>query len=385
MEQLRNLFFLYLDSPRRRSAIKGTSDSKGDNYLLYGLERYRKSGYTVRHNLETARRSSPLVHLLSRLINRGIRFYGGIGGDFRSIIACHKVMNQSDVILSTVDPVGIPLALCKATSFIHRPAVYTSMGFPERIQRFRSERAVNSYRRIFSRMDGFVAYGYEEFRLLKAWLQYEGAEDAVHFVPFGVDIDFFSPGQEKREPEVDIVSVGADSYRDFPLLLALARSKPALRIEIITSREHRDRLGALPPNITTVCNIPIEQMKKRMEASVAVVLPIKENSYSGATTTLLQAMALKKPVVVSQVGAIRKGYFLKDGENCLFVEPGNEEELVQKSSALLANRQLQKTLAENGRETVVQNLTQDHYVSRMLSVLTHCHREYFTKVQLRSE
>ncbi len=36
------------------------------------------------------------------------------------------------------------------------------------------------------------------------------------------------------------------------------------RIEIITSREHAERLTDLPSNIKIVCDIPLEQMKKRL-------------------------------------------------------------------------------------------------------------------------
>ena len=60
-----------------------------------------------------------------------------------------------------------------------------------------------------------------------------------------------------------------------------------------------------------------------MEARV-VALPVRENSYSGATTVLLQAMALGKPVVVTRTKAIETGYGLVDGENCRLVAPGDD-------------------------------------------------------------
>ncbi len=376
VDQLQKLFFLYRDSPRRREAINNTFQSLGDNYLLYGLQEYRDQGYIIRHNLETARRSSRFVHIFSWLINKGLGFYGGIGGDFRSVIACRKMMNKSDIILSTVDTVGIPLALFNAKNFISRPVVYTSIGFPERIARFRNEKAVEKYCNIFSNLDAIIGYGYEEFRLLKAWLSNGDGDASVHFVPFGVDTDYFSPGKKRVDPEVDILSVGADSYRDFSLLLSLARAYPEYRIEIITSREHRERLGEQPGNVQIVCDIPLEQMKSRLDASRVVVLPIIENSYSGATTTLLQAMAMEKPVIVSRVGAIKAGYFLKDGNNCLFVEPGDERGLIQKTVLLMNDLQLQKKLSFNARVTVQQNLTWAHYVNKMLTILTDTQKEY---------
>jgi hypothetical protein len=44
-----------------------------------------------------------------------------------------------------------------------------------------------------------------------------------------------------------------------------------------------------------------------------VALPVRENTYSGATTVLLQALALGKPVVVSRTSAIATGYGLWTG------------------------------------------------------------------------
>ena len=64
-------------------------------------------------------------------------------------------------------------------------------------------------------------------------------------------------------------------------------------------------------------------MKRRLEEARVVALPVLDNSYSGATTVLLQAMALGKPVVVSRTKAIARGYGLADGDNCRLVEPGD--------------------------------------------------------------
>jgi len=86
-------------------------------------------------------------------------------------------------------------------------------------------------------------------------------------------------------------------------------------------------------------------------------------------------------VVVSRVGAIRDGYYLKDGYNCLFIEPGDEEELIRKTNLLVSDVQLQKTIARNACKTVRQNLTWEHYINNMRVVLNHCYQEYLKKEQ----
>ncbi len=140
-------------------------------------------------------------------------------------------------------------------------------------------------------------------------------------MPFGVDTEAFAP--TARAPEVDVVSVGADPHRDFELLLDVARSLPRTSFELVTSGEHARALGPLPANVRVDSDLPFDAMRARLERGRVVVLPVRENSYSGATTVLLQAMALAKPVVVTRTAAIATGYGLVDGENVRLVAPGD--------------------------------------------------------------
>ena len=112
----------------------------------------------------------------------------------------------------------------------------------------------------------------------------------VAFVPFGVDIDAFRPGDAPAD--LDVVSVGADPHRDFELLLAVARALPDVRFLVVASAEHARSLGERPPNVSVETDLPFDEMRDRLGRARVVALPVRENSYSGATTVLLQAMAL---------------------------------------------------------------------------------------------
>ena len=69
------------------------------------------------------------------------------------------------------------------------------------------------------------------------------------------------------------------------------------------------------------------RVRDRLAQARVVALPVSDNSYSGATTVLLQAMAMGKPVVVSRTDAIAEGYELEDGVNCRLVKPGDAQGL----------------------------------------------------------
>ena len=110
-------------------------------------------------------------------------------------------------------------------------------------------------------------------------------------------------------------------------------------------------------------------MRDRLERARVVALPVRENSYSGATTVLLQAMALGKPVVVTRTAAIATGYGLEDGENVRLVEPGDEAAFGAALDDLLVDESRARALGAGARATVEAGLTWDRYVDRLADVL----------------
>ena len=100
-----------------------------------------------------------------------------------------------------------------------------------------------------------------------------------------------------------------------------------------------------------------------------LALPVVDNTYSGATTVLLQAMALAKPVVVSRTRAIASGYGLVDGENCRLVEPGDATRFRQALEGVLSDESHARALGSRARRTVEDGLTWEDYVDRVEDVL----------------
>ena len=110
-------------------------------------------------------------------------------------------------------------------------------------------------------------------------------------------------------------------------------------------------------------------MRHRLARARIVALPVCENSYSGATTVLLQAMSLGKPVVVTRTAAIATGYGLVDGENVRLVVPGDGDALGRAIAAVLDDDGRAATLGARARETIELELRWDRYVDRLETVL----------------
>ena len=360
-----SVFFLYRDSPERRRALAAPPGSP-ERYALAGLDELRARGLAASHNLE---RSRPPIW--ARLAGGSLRWAleraGGYGGDFATVLASLRRANHADVVFSTVDTVGIPALLLRRAGALRPPLVYAAIGLPERLERLRSARMRRLYASALASCEAVIAYSEHEVEVLREWVERHGARARVEFVPFGVDVESLRPGS--AEPGDDVVSVGADPHRDFALLVGVAKRLPEASFRIVTTAEHARALPLLPPNVAIETDLPFDEMRARLAAARVVALPVRENSYSGATTVLLQALALGKPVVVTRTRAIASGYGLVDGESCRLVAPGDEDAFERAVTELLDDDELARALGAAGRVTVERELGRERWVDRTEELL----------------
>jgi len=362
-----SLYYLFRDAPQRRAALALPSGSP-PRYALYGLDQLAERGYAIHHNLERQGPSPVWARATGAAIKRALEAAGGYGGDFATVLAARGTLNRSDVVFSTVDTVGIPLILLARARVLRAPFVYAAIGLPERLERLRSKRMERLYARALGAAAAIVAYSAHEAEVLRGWLDDRGLRGPVEFVPFGVDVEAFRPTDAPAT--VDVVSVGADPHRDFDLLLAVARAAPRTRFLLVTSAEHARSLGGLPANVTVETDLAFDEMRRRLERARVVALPVRENSYSGATTVLLQAMALAKPVVVTRTAAIASGYGLEDGDNVAFAPPGDVGAFGAALGQLLEDDGAAARLSARARVTVEERLGWQRYIARLDELLS---------------
>ncbi len=77
---------------------------------------------------------------------------------------------------------------------------------------------------------------------------------------------------------------------------------------------------------------------------------------------ILEAMACAKPIVASRVDGIPT--YVSDEENGLLVEPGDVDDLAKAMARVLGDKNLAKSLGENGRKRYLSNYTEDCYVEK---------------------
>ena len=317
-EPVTSVYYLFRDAPQRRAALELEPGSAA-RYSLYGMDQLAGRGYAVRHNLERPQPTA-WARPAGAALKRGLEAAGGYGGDFATVLSALRPLNRTDVVLSTVDTVGIPLMLLARARAARTPFVYVAIGLPERLVQLRARRMEQLYAHALGRAAAIVTYSAHEADVLTRWLRERGMEAPVEFVPFGVDVEAFRPTGAPFH--VDVVSVGADPHRDFELLVETARALPETSFLAVTTADRARSLDGLPVNVSVETDLSFDEMHRRLERARVVALPVRDNSYSGATTVLLQAMALAKPVVVTRTAAIETGYGLEDGDNVRLVAPG---------------------------------------------------------------
>jgi glycosyltransferase involved in cell wall biosynthesis len=355
------VFFAFRDAPDRRAALRTAGAL--DRYRLFGLDEVEVKGVAVRHNLERGVRR--WARVVDAIVNQLLALLGGYGGDFATVLSSLRTANVADVVFATSDTVGLPIVLLKRFGLVKPPVVYAAIGLPERLAQLRGRRMHTLYRKALRGAHTIIAYSVAEARHVQSWV---GAGTSVCFVPFGVDTDAFSP-DDGQEPSVDVVSVGADPRRDFGLLAEVASRQPQLSFRLVTTPERARGLGALPANVGIETGLPLEAVRDRLAEARVVALPVERNTYSGATTVLLQAMALAKPVVVSRTDAIAEGYGLEDGANCRLVEPGDVESFERALVETVAGAEAGIDLGVRARELVERNFSWERYTSTLSEIL----------------
>lgn len=360
-----SVFFAYRDSPQRRAALAAPRGA-AERYLLFGLDQLAGRGWETSHGLERPGAPPVWARAAGAACKSVLERAGGYGGDFATVLASLRRANRADVIVSTVDTVGIPLVLLARAGRVRPPLVYVAVGLPERLARLRSERMRRLYARALGSSAAVLAYSEFEAQELREFLTAHGERTEVSFVPFGVDVQAFAPVDVP--PSIDVVMVGADPHRDVDLFVSVAAAMPERTFGLVTTAE-RARALAASANLTVEADVPFEEMRRRLESARVVALPVLDNTYSGATTVLLQAMALAKPVVVSRTKAIASGYGLVDAENCRLVEPGDREGFRGAVAAVLRDESRARALGSSARATVARELTWERYVDRVEELL----------------
>jgi len=335
---VKKLLFLY--KTPRWNVYKNWERGKGPDTILYGANHLKKLGYDVDFYDFAFSKLNPLRWIF-------YPFYWiaakrtGMGFKIDQPILFLPILNRYDVVISTIDAVGLPFLLLKKLGLLKKPLIYISIDFAFRIKD-NNKWPFNWYKRLLKYADTIICYDEAEKKILKKF------NKNVYFLNVGIDHHYFSDSKlklNKKSKEIIILAFGRDRDRDYRTFVS-AISQLNVTGEIVCSKENVIDIK-LPSNINVFFDLPYHLLKKKIYASDIIVIPVKNVKRPGGHLSMLDSMFSKRPVVISGNKWITSAYKFKNNEECLYFKPENVDDLKSKINLLIDNPSLSNKLTTN--------------------------------------
>jgi glycosyltransferase involved in cell wall biosynthesis len=200
-------------------------------------------------------------------------------------------------------------------------------------------------------------------------------------VPYMVDTSFWAPSPPAPEAAAapDATAAGAPSRRicaaglerrDYPTLVEAVRDLDVEVAIAAASPWSRGRDGldgaALPANVR-LCRCSHRELRDLYASSLATVVPLVENDMQAGITTIVESLAMGRPVVVSRTTGQRGT--VVDGVTGLEVEPGDPAALRRALRWLLDHPEEGRRMGEEGRRRMLASMTVEHWARRMAALV----------------
>jgi glycosyltransferase involved in cell wall biosynthesis len=182
----------------------------------------------------------------------------------------------------------------------------------------------------------------------------------------GIDADFWYSEREVPEPGL-VLGVGNDRHRDHRFLVrAMARlngSLPSSRLELVT----HDPL-VVPAELGVKHDSVSHPELRRLYGRAAVVaVTLKPNLHISGATSILEAMACERPVVVTAYTGYEE--YVADGETGVLVPPGDEEAFAAAMRDLLEDPERAREMGRAGRKAIEERFSSERTMAELAQIL----------------
>lgn len=367
--------FLLPRTERRLSAFGDFLDGKPipERYLFFSYDHFHKRGMAPKSNLDPQQQGDwyPVLSRLGQQFNRYISRSGAYGGDFDQALWGYHLHKACDLVIVYTGRLALPLIWMRKIKLVpNLPTILITNGLFEKLEHFTNKTYLDIALESLRQFQLILSPSQIEIDLL------ERTFDLVNttYLPSGVDADYFKPQKAVTKTyDYDIISIGADKHRDYVTLLETAGSLPLLRFLIITSQNHATNIRpSLPQNVQLLVDIPMSDIRYYLARSRISCVPVFENVYSGATTVVLQSMAMGIPTIANEIGANIDRSFFRPGENIVFAKSRSASDLAKWIRRLLETPSLYEKLSRESRFDVTtrRNLV-DHSHSLFNLAVSH--------------
>jgi glycosyltransferase involved in cell wall biosynthesis len=273
-------------------------------------------------------------------------------------------LGAGDVVFCAGEDVGFPLAILAKW---HRSSAkfVVSVMAPDRPRVRGTLKLFNLQRHIPT----FAVNTKLKAQSLSRWLSI--SSDRICILPEQTDNRFFTPGNAiAHKPRPLIVSGGLEQ-RDYKTL-ALATADMAVDVKIcaVSPNASSRTSVAFPdsvPSYMALRRYDWPDLRQLYRDADVVVVPLLPNDYSAGLTTLIEAMACRRPAIITRTPGLAED--LIDEGVVLGVPPQDDPALASALRWLLSDRDFADRLAQRGYEAMLSRFTSDNHVQYLMSAM----------------
>lgn len=334
---------------------------------LDGIDRDAQQGKCPRHVLRALRdRLNATVHAPDgEAISLSDKLRSKISSKPEHWAAARKLSEQvssDDVIFCTGEDIGIPVAaVCGELSDRPKVVVYF-----HNVDRLRGRVALKLFG-LANKIDVFMACASPQTNFLRSYLAIP--ESRILLLLEQTDTQFFTPGPVSSEKKRQtVVSVGLEK-RDYRLLAAATAD---LDVDVKISGFSKDAKAlsqafpdTMPENMSRKFYEWPDLVQLYRDADVVAVC-LTDNKYAAGVQGLVEAMACKRPVAITQTQGM-VDYLATDIAKV--VDVGDAAGLREAIVHLLKNPQEAESQAQRGYEMVMNQHNSEGYVDVLVEKL----------------
>lgn len=190
--------------------------------------------------------------------------------------------------------------------------------------------------------------------------------ERVRFQYDKVDHRFFAPQGGPKEGYV--LSVGRNR-RDYATLIeaVVPLGVPVFIVPSSSWMVAGELDRALPPQVRVLRDLSYQELRQLYDRASAVVVPLQPGTdFAAGVNSVLEAMAMAAPLVVSDVPGIND--YVTEGETARLVAPGDPDALRGSIAELLADADQSRRLGLAGRAVIEGGRNLDGYVTAIAAI-----------------
>ena len=283
-----------------------------------------------------------------------------------AVLAMLRYSATSDCIFSNSESVSIPFALLtrlrgKAT---RRPAHVT---IAHRLSTKKKQLFFKTLA-LHRELDHIFVYASIQYKIGIDVLGIPAGK--LSHIQFHADTNFYR--EQEHVPEVPCrVSAAGLEWRDYHTLIAAAERLPGVEFRLAAASpwsKHANETDrkVLPANVTAQ-PYTYNALRELYASSSIVAVPLYETDFQAGITTLLEAMAMKKAIVVSRTSG--QCDVIVDGKTGIYVNVGDVDGWIGVLERLISDSQLRDSLASNAQSWVQEHGSLRLWVVQISSVI----------------